>query len=564
MTHGPLTTEQLMHDLQVHQVELQSQNEELRRAQLALELSHARYFDLYDLAPVGYLTVAASGLIVEANLRAATLLGIPRSVLVKLPLSRFIVKTNQDSYYQCRRQLLETGQAQSCELQVLQNDGVMLWVRVIVSAVQDGTDAPALRVILMDISERKRLDEALRETNKNLELARVQADRANLAKSEFLSSMSHELRSPLNAILGFAQLMESGTPPPTPSQQASLDQILKGGWYLLDLINDILDLASIESGHAALTMEAVALNAVLRDCQTLIEPLTTDRGVHISFPELPDTCRVQADPTRLKLVLIILLSNAIKYNQLGGSVMVSCESPAAGRLRIGVRDSGPGLSKQKLAQLFQPFNRLGQEMGGTKGTGIGLVVSQRLVQSMGGEMGVDSREGEGSLFWFELTHVDAESAEAAPAVRATQPVPVHVPVLALPLTNSVQRTVLYIEDNPDNIALMSQLLAARPNLRLVGASDAMRGMAMARGLAPDVVVMDINLPDINGFEVLQLLQSDPVTRHIPVLALSANAMPHDLEKGLAAGFYRYVTKPIKVADFLHALDEGLALAGKRA
>jgi CheY-like chemotaxis protein len=183
---------------------------------------------------------------------------------------------------------------------------------------------------------------------------------------------------------------------------------------------------------------------------------------------------------------------------------------------------------------------------------------------MGGEMGVDSREGEGSLFWFELTHVDAESAEVGPAVRATQPVPVHVPVLALPLTNSVQRTVLYIEDNPDNIALMSQLLAARPNLRLVGASDAMRGMAMARGLAPDVVVMDINLPDINGFEVLQLLQSDPVTRHIPVLALSANAMPHDLEKGLAAGFYRYVTKPIKVADFLHALDEGLALAGKRA
>lgn len=564
MTHGPLTTEQLMHDLQVHQVELQSQNEELRRAQLALELSHARYFDLYDLAPVGYLTVAASGLIVEANLRAATLLGIPRSALVKLPLSRFIVKTNQDSYYQCRRQLLETGQAQSCELQVLQNDGVMLWVRVIVSAVQDGTDAPALRVILMDISERKRLDEALRETNKNLELARVQADRANLAKSEFLSSMSHELRSPLNAILGFAQLLESGTPPPTPSQQASLDQILKGGWYLLDLINDILDLASIESGHAALTMEAVALNDVLRDCQTLIEPLTKARSVQVSFPELPITCRVQADPTRLKQVLINLLSNAIKYNQLGGSVVVSCESPAAGRLRISVRDSGPGLSRLKLAQLFQPFNRLGQEAGGTKGTGIGLVVSQRLVQSMGGEMGVESREGEGSLFWFELTHVDAASAEVAPAVRTTQPVPVHVPVLALPLTNPVQRTVLYVEDNPDNIALMSQLLAARPNLRLVGASDAMRGMAMARGLAPDVVVMDINLPDINGFEVLQLLQSDPATRHIPVLALSANAMPHDLEKGLAAGFYRYVTKPIKVADFLHALDEGLALAGKHS
>jgi PAS domain S-box-containing protein len=402
MSHGALTTEQLMHDLQVHQVELQLQNEELRRAQLALELSHARYFDLYDLAPVGYLTVAASGLIVEANLNAATLLGMARSALVKWPLSRFIVKAHQDSFYQCRRQLLETGQAQSCELQVLQGDGVTLWVRLIVSALQDGSDAPALRVVLTDISERKRLDEALRETNKNLELAKQQADRANLAKSEFLSSMSHELRSPLNAILGFAQLMESGAPPPTPSQQASLDQILKGGWYLLDLINDILDLASIESGHAALNMEAVALDTVMRDCQTLIEPLTTARSVQVCFPALPTTCRVQADPTRLKQVLINLLSNAIKYNQVGGSVAVRCDSPAAGRLRISVRDSGPGLSTQKLAQLFQPFNRLGQEAGSTKGTGIGLVVSPRLIQSMGGEMGVESMEGVGSLFWFEL------------------------------------------------------------------------------------------------------------------------------------------------------------------
>jgi PAS domain S-box-containing protein len=562
MSHDAVTTEQLMHELQVHQVELQLQNEELRRAQLALELSHARYFDLYDLAPVGYLTVAASGLIVEANLCAATLLGIARSALVKSPLSRFIVNAHQDSYYQCRRQLLETGQAQSCELQVLQSDGTMLWVRAIVGAMQDGSETPALRVILTDISERKRLDEALRETNKNLELARQQADRASLAKSEFLSSMSHELRSPLNAILGFAQLMESGAPPPSPSQQASLEQILKGGWYLLALINEILDLASIESGHAALSMESVALDTVLRDCQTLIEPLTTARAVHISFPELPVAYSVQADPTRLKQVLINLLSNAIKYNRLGGSVVVSCGSSEAGRVRISVRDSGPGLSTQKLAQLFQPFNRLGQETGKTKGTGIGLVVSQRLVQSMGGEMGVESREGEGSLFWFELKLAEAEPAMTTRTVRPTQPVP--VPALASVLSphNSVRRTVLYVEDNPDNIALVAQLLAARPDLRLVGAPNAMRGMAMARNLLPDVVVMDINLPDISGFEVFQLLQSDPATRHIPVLALSANAMPRDVEKGLAAGFYRYITKPITVNEFMQALNEGLALARK--
>lgn len=394
-----------MHDLQVHQIELQLQNEELRRAQLALEVSNARYFDLYDLAPVGYLTVSAQGLILEANLCAANLLGVARSVLVSKPLSRFIVKTQQDSYYQCRRVLLETGQTQTCELQLLQSDGLLLWVRLNMSAVPDDASTPVLRVILSDISESKRLEAALLESNQNLILARQNADHANQAKSDFLSSMSHELRSPLNAILGFAQLMESGLPAPTLSQQGSLTQILKGGWYLLALVNDILDLASIESGQVALSMEPVPLAPLLLDCQMLIEPLAASNAVQLHFSALDAACNVQADPIRLKQVIINLLSNAIKYNQPGGTVTVFCSPISPQRLRINVQDTGDGLPVDKLAQLFQPFNRLGQELGNSKGTGIGLVVSQRLVQSMGGELGVQSQVGVGSVFWFELNMV---------------------------------------------------------------------------------------------------------------------------------------------------------------
>ncbi|MBB1076947.1 PAS domain S-box protein [Rhodoferax sp. 4810] len=413
-----------------------------------------------------------------------------------------------------------------------------------------GTDNTARRAAEV---ERERLDQTLRDKNAELEAARATADKANQAKSEFLSGMSHELRSPLNAILGFAQLMESGTPLPTPSQKASIDQILRAGWYLLELINEVLDLALIESGRLSLSREPVSLAEVLHDCQTLMEPLAQKKELELHFAMPAAPCFVSADSTRLKQVMINLLSNAIKYNRLGGHVSVSCCERAAGLLRISVQDTGEGLSASKVAQLFQPFNRLGQEDSEEEGTGIGLVVSKRLVEQMGGEMGVISTEGSGSVFWVEMDLISApQFNDVAPELL--------LPVVTPDTPGNRVRTLLYVEDNRANMELVQQLIARRPDMRLFGAADATRGIALARQHQPDVILLDINLPGINGFQALKILHDDERMRHIPVMALSANAMPRDIERGLAAGFFRYLTKPILVADFMDALDAALALA----
>ena len=380
--------------------------------------------------------------------------------------------------------------------------------------------------------------------------AKAAAERANLAKSEFLSSMSHELRSPLNAILGFAQLLASDTTPQTPSQRESTGQILQAGWYLLDLINEILDLALIESGKLLLSLEPMSLDEVLLDCQTMIEPQAQKYGVTMTFHPMPRPCFVRADRTRVKQVLLNLLTNAIKYNQAGGTVIVECLLKSPERLRISVRDTGAGLTADKLSQLFQPFNRLGQQAGGEEGTGIGLVMTKRLTELMGGVIGVESTVGVGSVFWVELIRAPKpQFSMLAPAAVPAPPAPVR--------PGGDVRTLLYVEDNPANLKLVEQLIARRPNMRLLSAADATVGIELARSQQPEVILMDINLPGISGIRALKLLREDPLTRHIPVVAISANAMPHDIRKGLEAGFFHYLTKPIRVEAFMMALDVAL-------
>ena len=437
------------------------------------------------------------------------------------------------------------------ELTYICKDGSRFPAIVSITALRDDYgDIIGYLLIGTDNSVRKRVQLELKK-------AKAVAERANLAKSDFLSSMSHELRTPLSAILGFAQLIESGSPPPTVSQKRSVDQILKAGWYLLELINEVLDLALIESGKLSLSLEPISLTEVMQECRAMIEPQAQKRGISVTFPRFETAYFVKADRTRMKQVLINLLSNAIKYNRVGGTVVVEWIACTPGRIRVCVNDTGEGLTAEKLGQLFQPFNRLGQEANVEEGTGIGLVVCKRLIEWMGGVIGVESTVGKGSVFWIEM---DLTVAPQAASYVPDPSVVVETPVQA----DAQLHTLLYVEDNPANLMLVEDLIARRPDIRLMSARDGIRGIEIARASLPDVILMDINLPGISGIKALKILAEDPATAHIPVIAISANAMPHDIERGLEAGFFRYLTKPIKVHEFMDTLDVALEFAKTEA
>jgi PAS domain S-box-containing protein len=393
-----------------------------------------------------------------------------------------------------------------------------------------------------DVTERARIEKELRE-------AKEEADRANHAKSEFLSRMSHELRTPLNAILGFGQLIERQNP--TETQRSRVGHIISAGRHLLNLINEVLDISRVETGNLQLSLEPVCLADALEEALSLMRPLAAERGIELLTPVSGQDYYVMADRQRFKQVLLNLLTNAVKYTSLDGKVTIACSLTESGTMRIVVSDTGAGISPEKLARLFTPFDRLGAEQTGVEGTGLGLALCQRLMQAMQGSIGADSTLGEGSTFWVELARADSPLERVASAkLNGTE---------STNGSNAKKRTILYVEDNLSNLTLIEQMLAEQPEIQLITAMQGQLGIELARRHSPDLILLDLHLPDLPGWEVLSRLQRDVATRDIPVVIISADATSRQIKRLMAAGARAYLTKPLDMPEFFRVLGETSAV-----
>ncbi|MGI1678603.1 MAG: PAS domain-containing protein [Cellvibrionaceae bacterium] len=457
-----------------------------------------------------------------------------------------ILAEDLPKFEQALKQHLRNEGPFDVEYRTVGGEGRQYWIRTRGQAIfnEDGK-AIVFSGTNMDISALKKAEERVIQTKEA-------AEKANKAKSQFLSNMSHELRTPLNAILGFSQLFDFEKNL-SESQQENVKEIRKAGQHLLQLINDVLDLAKIESGNMTLSLEPVLPIRIVEECIGLMQSMADSRRIQITLEgNSLEHVYLHADAIRLKQVILNLLSNAIKYNRDNGAVVIRFAELHKGRITLQVHDTGYGIPDSSRDAVFEPFNRLGAEESGTEGSGVGLVITKQLVEMMGGQLDFYSEIGEGSCFNVSMKLSEEWTADKAQTIdhdfTETQSVDIKV---------RETKNILYIEDNASNLRLMEQLLQRFSQLELETANEAFRGLFKARTQKPDLIILDINLPGIDGYEALKVLKEDSSTSHIPVIALSANAMTYDIDRGLRAGFEAYLTKPLNFTELINTLNEFL-------
>lgn len=544
--------DELIHELRVHKIELEMQNEELNQShqdlyesKQELQKTHDNFYDLFNNAPAGYVVIDPQGFIVQVNQTFANMTAIGLQNIENKPLVSFMQSEDQKIFRARLKALIKNPEQKQIELRMARFPDGFYYARLEAqrahsefSLGKTQSSSSNILIVIHDIDDAKKLELELRK-------AKLIAEQASLAKSEFLSSMSHELRTPLNGILGFSQLLELDDNL-SREQIESVAQIHSSGKHLLTLINDILDLSAIDVGELSISLGPVNLSNVVQSCVALLSPLAEKRNITLTYSNL-DGVSVLADSVRLKQVLINLLTNAIKYNHEGGKVLLSARVLGS-KVLISVLDKGYGIEKDKLDGLFVPFNRLGRENGEIEGTGIGLSLTHKLVELMKGRIGVDSTPGKGSCFWVEF-----------PLAAANGTVDSTLKEIALSENSNFDhmRTVLYIEDNPSNTKLMESFFNVFESVRLLTAHRPSLGLELANAERPDVILLDINLPEMDGYQVMKQLQQNTDLHDIPVIAITANAMPEEVERGNKSGFYNYLTKPLDLKHLKEVLKEVL-------